>query len=104
MTFTGDDGNLVIETGSSRFRIRGEDPEGFVDLPYFPEKEALSIEAPTLRNMIRRTVFATAKEAGRYALHGVLFRVAEGQLELVATDADWHVPPRTCTRRPRDGT
>jgi DNA polymerase-3 subunit beta len=36
--------------------------------------------------MIRRTSFATAKEPGRYALHGVLFRLSGGVLELVATD------------------
>ncbi len=36
--------------------------------------------------MIDRTQFATAREPGRFALHGVQFRFMKGELEVVATD------------------
>lgn len=85
-TLTFEDGNLIVETGRSRFTIRGEDPDAFPVLPEFPDAKVLEIPGDILRRMIRRTVFATAKEAGRYALHGVLFKVEDGRLELVATD------------------
>ena len=85
-TLVGDDGNLTVDTGRSHFRIRGEDPEGFPVIPSFQDDGVIRLPGDTLRTMIRRTVFATAKEAGRYALHGVLFRVSGDRLELVATD------------------
>ncbi len=85
-TLTGDEGGLSLRTGRSQFRLRGDDREGFPEIPTFPEEGRLTVPGETLRNMIRRTAFATAKEAGRYALHGVLFLAQGGQLELVATD------------------
>lgn len=85
-SLVGEDGHLTVETGRSHFRIRGEDPEGFPKLPAFPDSGVLQLPGDVLRLMIRRTVFATAKEQGRYALHGVLFKVEGGALELVATD------------------
>lgn len=85
-TLVGQDGNLVVDTAGSHFQIRGEDPDAFAELPSFQADHALRLPADLLRTMIRRTIFATAKEAGRYALHGVLFRVAGDTLELVATD------------------
>ncbi|MHC5009655.1 MAG: DNA polymerase III subunit beta [Planctomycetota bacterium] len=86
ITLDEEDGNLRIDTDRSHFRIRGEDQESCPELPTFPGGKVLILAGPMLRSMIRRTVFATAKEAGRYALHGVLFRLSGDTLELVATD------------------
>jgi DNA polymerase III subunit beta len=86
VTVVGADGAVRVDSGGSHFRIRSEDLEGFADLPRFPKAVAVTVPGGPLRAMIRRTVFATAKEAGRYALHGVLFRIHGDQLELVATD------------------
>jgi DNA polymerase-3 subunit beta len=81
-----EDGSLLVQSGDGRFRIRGESAEAMVDVPFFGESGGAVVPGDLLRDMIRRTVFATAKEAGRYALHGVLFRLKGRQLELVATD------------------
>jgi DNA polymerase-3 subunit beta len=86
VTLATADGRLEIDTADCRFRINGEEPQEFPVLPDFPAAGVLSLECGVLRGMIRRTSFATAKEPGRYALHGVLFRVSGGTLELVATD------------------
>ncbi len=80
------DGTLAIDTPKSRFRIRTESMEEFPELPLMTDAGSHHVPGALLRGMIRRTVFATAKEAGRFALHGVLFKIAGDQLELVATD------------------
>jgi DNA polymerase-3 subunit beta len=80
------DGNLAVDTGRSHFRVRGENIEEFARLPFFPETPAAVLPADLLRNLIRRTRFAAATEAGRYALHGVLLRVHGTSIEMVATD------------------
>jgi DNA polymerase-3 subunit beta len=85
-TLVEQDGSLAVDAERSHFRIRGEDVDAYVTLPYFPDEQAATIPGSMLREMIRRTVFATAREAGRYALHGVLFRIEGSTLELVATD------------------
>jgi DNA polymerase-3 subunit beta len=86
VTLSEVEGSLALQSGRSHFRVRGEDARNVADLPTFPGSGGLRLPAAELRAMIRRTVFATAKEAGRFALHGVLFRVADRTLELVATD------------------
>lgn len=85
-TLTEAEGSLAIQSGRNHFRVRGEDARNVAELPVFPSSGGVKLPAAELRAMIRRTVFATAKEAGRFALHGVLFRVADKTLELVATD------------------
>jgi DNA polymerase-3 subunit beta len=85
-TLTEAEGSLAIQSGRNHFRVRGEDARNVAELPVFPSSGGIKLPAAELRAMIRRTVFATAKEAGRFALHGVLFRVADKTLELVATD------------------
>ena len=80
------EGSLAVDTGRSHFRVRGESIEDFARLPYFPDHAAASVPADLLRNLIRRTRFAAATEAGRFALHGVLMHIAGDSIELVATD------------------
>ncbi len=80
------DGGLSVDTGRSHFHVRGESIEEFPQLPFFPDKGATTISAELLRNMIRRTAFATAKEAGRFALHGVQFQISGRNIQMVATD------------------
>lgn len=87
VTVSGTDrGGVAIEGEGCHFQILGEDPHEFPVLQSFPASAPLRVGAGALREMIRRTAFATAREAGRYALHGVLFRVAGDTLDLVATD------------------
>jgi DNA polymerase-3 subunit beta len=91
VTLVGVEGRLEVDTrdgekGGCHFRVNGDDPALFPAVPEFPSSGVLTVPAGILRGMIQRTVIATAKEAGRFALHGVLFRVAGGTLELVGTD------------------
>ncbi len=82
-----DDGAVVILTENSRFRLLGEDPSEFSPLPELPGDGVVEVDPEILTYMVRRTVFSTADEKGRYALHGVLCVIGkENTIELVAAD------------------
>ncbi len=85
-TLQEDEGNLSVDTGRSHFRVRGENIDEFARLPHFPDTGAVTLPADLLRDLVRRTRFAAATEAGRFALHGVLMVIEGNQIELVATD------------------
>ena len=86
VSLTGKDLNAVIETEDSRFSIMGDDPADFPNVPDFGADGATEIEGQKLSKMIHRTVFATAREAARYALNGVLWEIKGKEIRLVATD------------------
>jgi DNA polymerase-3 subunit beta len=89
------DDELDIETDPSACLVRGpslefempsEDPSQFPDLPTFAEDKFHEITAGSLREMIRRTVFAAADETARYSMTGVMWELEDGVARLVATD------------------
>jgi len=75
-----------LETDDSAFTIMGDDPADFPTVPDFGKDGGTEIEAAKLAEMIRRTVFATAREAARYALNGVLWEIRGKEMALIATD------------------
>ncbi len=76
----------VVRGASLEFEMPGEDPAQFPDLPTFNEDKYHEISAGSLRDMIRRTVFATADETARYSMTGVLWELDAEVIRLVATD------------------
>jgi len=76
----------VIKGPSLEFEMPSEDPTQFPDLPTFAEDKFHEITAGNLREMIRRTVFATADETARYSMTGVLWELDGNTAKLVATD------------------
>ena len=86
ITLVGVDGRLEIDTADCHFRIHGEDPAEFHAPEAFPAGGCVSLPFGVLRRMVERTQFATAREPGRFALHGVQFRFTAKELEVVATD------------------
>ncbi len=89
------DEELEIEASTQSCRVRGEhnefemggdDPAEFPDVPAFSEDQYHELPAATLKEMIRRTIFATATENPRYALTGVLWEFENETARLVATD------------------
>jgi len=81
------DANACIVRGEDmEFELLSEDPAPFPDLPTFNEDKYHEISADALREMIKRTTFATAGEEGRYAMTGVLWELDGDAVKLVATD------------------
>lgn len=75
-----------IRSPHSEFRLSGRDPLEFPDVPAFEDQAYHALPAGTLREMIRRTIFATEAESTRYALGGILVEFTAGTLTLAATD------------------
>ena len=91
------DAELSIEASPSACMIRGtssplefempsEDPALFPDFPTFVDERYHEISAGSLREMIRRTIFATADETARYSMTGVRWELEGDKAKLVATD------------------
>ncbi len=76
----------VVRGMSLEFEMPSEDPAQFPDLPTFAEEKYHEITAGSLREMIRRTVFAAADETARYSMTGVLWELDGTTVRLVATD------------------
>ena len=81
------DTNKILVTGKqSRFELAGQNPEEFPEVADFYEENYFEIPASTLKELIKRTLFATDAESSRYALSGVLLETAEDSLIAVGTD------------------
>lgn len=81
------DGKHLLARGErSEFRLNLFSAEEFPSLPEFGGEVQYELSAPLLREIIRRTVFATESESSRYALGGVLLEVQGETITAVATD------------------
>ena len=82
---TVDEGvEIVSRTG--HFVVRTESVDDIPQIPGFPETSSFSLDVGRFREMVHRTSFATAKEAGRFAFHGVQIRVDPKSITFCATD------------------
>ncbi|MEN6407127.1 MAG: DNA polymerase III subunit beta [Thermoguttaceae bacterium] len=81
------DGRKVFVRGQrSEFQLPSENPDEFPSVLAFEEQKYHEMPARFLREVIRRTVFATDNESSRYALGGVLIEFSDKGLTAVATD------------------
>jgi DNA polymerase-3 subunit beta len=78
---------VQIRTSHSEFRLPVEDAAEFPTVAAFDEGDYYLIAGKTLKEMIRRTIFATDPESTRYALGGILLELNPEKLGLVATDS-----------------
>jgi DNA polymerase-3 subunit beta len=78
---------ICIRSGHSEFRLSAEDPSEFPPVSAFGEDAYHAVSGSALKNMIRRTVFATDTESTRYALGGVLLNLEADKITLAATDS-----------------
>jgi len=76
----------TIRGERSQFRLTAENPAEFPQVAAFEETSFCEISARLLREMIRRTVFATDNESSRYALGGVKLEFDKEQLTAIGTD------------------
>lgn len=77
---------VIIETGSCQFKIMGLAPEDFPKLPEFKEGHVITLEQGVLKEMLTLTSFAVSLDETRYILNGILFKIHQNQITLVATD------------------
>ena len=76
----------VVKAPRSEFRLPVEDPLEFPTVAVFPTGPCFEIATPLMRELVRRTVFATDNESSRYALGGVLVELSSDGVIAVGTD------------------
>ena len=86
LSITVKEEETVIEGDHSKFQLSNADPEEFPDVAEFTATSYLELPAGLLRELIRRTVFATDTESSRYALGGVMLELQGDTLIAVGTD------------------
>jgi len=94
------DGQSTTVRGErSEFKLPGENPQEFPTVADFTDTAFHELSARLLREMIRRTIFATDNESSRYALGGVLLEMGPEKIIAVGTDgrrlAKMEVPARS---------
>ncbi|MBK6930297.1 MAG: DNA polymerase III subunit beta [Saprospirales bacterium] len=89
VTFSIDEENFGIEIKSSygKYRLAGENGDGFPQLPEPEKVDTVKISSPYLLESINKTIFATSSDELRPAMTGVYFQVDFNKLTCVATDA-----------------
>lgn len=77
---------LVIECEGSLYKLATMNPSEFPELPQINIENSIEIEQNTLKDMIRKTIFAVSTEENRPIFTGCLFEIASNKLNLVAVD------------------
>ena len=77
---------LVIECEGSLYKLATMNPTEFPELPQISIENSIDLEQNSLKEMIRKTLFAVSNEENRPIFTGCLFEVIDNKLNLVAVD------------------
>lgn len=81
------DGNTILVKGQhSEFKLPAESPDEFPEVASFEEDKFQEVPARLMKELVRRTLFATENESSRYALGGVLLEFESDKMIAVGTD------------------
>lgn len=81
-----DEQGTVVRGERSEFRLPGENPDEFPEVASFTDESYHEVSARLLKELIRRTLFATDTESSRYALGGILLEFEPESVTAVGTD------------------
>ncbi len=85
--FIESDPDKTLVTGqSSRFELQSQNPDEFPEVADFEDNDYFEVTAGVMRELIKRTLFATDSESSRYALGGVLLEMEGDSIVAVGTD------------------
>lgn len=82
----GNDFIVSINCGMSEFKIVGIDPEQFPKLPDVNKESSFELTQSLLKSMLNKVLYAVAVNENKGVHTGVLFRMEDQILELVALD------------------
>ena len=77
---------LEIECEGSLYKLATMNPEEFPELPKIEIENSIEVDQNVLKNMIRKTIFATAENDAKIVHTGVRFEISENNIRLVAVD------------------
>lgn len=84
--YLNDKNLLVIECEGSLYKLATMNPNEFPELPQINIENSIELEQNSLKEMIRKTLFAVSTEENRPIFTGCLFEVVDNKLNLVAVD------------------
>lgn len=76
----------LIKGNHSEFKLPGENPDEYPEVASFVDESYHELSARLLKELIRRTLFATDTESSRYALGGVYLEFGSEKVIAVGTD------------------
>ncbi|MCA8979855.1 MAG: DNA polymerase III subunit beta [Planctomycetes bacterium] len=77
---------LHIFSGPDTCELVTADSDEYPTVNQFDPEDSFGIQGGVFTRLVAQTAFAAAREAGRYAMHGVLMDLSDETLKLVATD------------------
>lgn len=82
------DADLIVSIKclKSEFQLKGLPKEDFPSFPSGRKEGGVIMKKPSLREMMRKTIFAVSTDQARYTLNGVLFQLSPEATRMVATD------------------
>lgn len=87
ITIDVDDRNTAtITSGVSCFTIIGMDSTEFPELPKITDADTIKMSQELLKSMIRQTLFAVADSTAKPIHQGSLFKIENGNLDVVSVD------------------
>ena len=86
LDITTENENTIISGDHSKFELQGQNPDEFPEVASFDEKDYFEMQSGVLKELIKRTLFATDAESSRYALGGVLLEMDDKTITAVGTD------------------
>ena len=86
LTIEADSEKTLVTGANSRFELSAHNPDEFPEVASFEASDYFEVSASVLKEMIKRTLFATDAESSRYALGGVLLEFEKDNIIAVGTD------------------
>lgn len=86
MELATDNSQLKVLSSGVKASVNGSGAEEFPVLPSFEKEEAMFFESVIVKNLIEKSIFASASDESRPVLTGVLIKINEGKIEFVGTD------------------
>lgn len=83
---TDDKNSVIIKSGKSEFKIFALPGKDFPELPAIEKNFKYETSHTTLKNMIKKTIFAVAVDESRPILTGELLEIKESYFNIVAID------------------
>ena len=80
------DNRISVRCGKSEYQLSGLDISDYPEIQKFSESQTIEIPQDVLGKMIRRSLFAVAKEETRPVYTGTLFEIEGNELTLVSVD------------------
>ena len=77
---------LTIECEGALYKLATMNPDEFPELPKIEVENSIEVEQNTLKNVIRKTIFAVSVEENRPIFTGCLFEIKDNKLNVVAVD------------------